>query len=175
MTHAELQASLARMDITVDAAEAHGWLCGSLCVHDVFGAKEWLGELADRQGVAAAPDPDLERLPAATREMLESAEFEFAPLLPEDDAPLAERVAGLASWCEGFLYGIGSGSSDADIAKTDDVGEFLGDLADIAQADLEPGRSDAAAEGDFVELFEFVRAGAQLAYDELAGARTHAA
>ena len=84
-------------------------------------------------------------------------------------------MAALAAWCEGFLYGIGTGSSDADIAKTEDVGEFLGDLADIAQAELEAGRSDAAGEGDFMELFEFVRAGAQLAYDELAGARAHAA
>jgi uncharacterized protein YgfB (UPF0149 family) len=61
------------------------------------------------------------------------------------------------------------------VAKTEDVGEFLGDLADIAQARARGRRSDAAGEGDFMELFEFVRAGAQLAYDELAGARTHAA
>jgi uncharacterized protein YgfB (UPF0149 family) len=175
MTHADLQASLARMNITVDAAEAHGRLCGALCVREAYGAKAWLGELADGQALAEAPDPALERLPEEAREFLESAEFEFAPLLPEDDAPLAERVAALAAWCEGFLYGVGSGSSDADIAKTEDVGEFLGDLADIAQAELEPGRSDAAGEGDFMELFEFVRAGAQLAYDELSAARTHAA
>jgi uncharacterized protein len=174
MTHADLQASLVRMDITVDPSEAHGRLCGALCVREAFGAKEWLGEMADGPGAAGA-DPVIERLPALTRDSLESAEFEFAPLLPDDDAPLSERVAALAAWCEGFLYGIGAGSSDADIARTEDVGEFLGDLADIARAELEPGRSDAAGEGDFVELFEFVRAGAQLAYDELAGARAHAA
>jgi uncharacterized protein len=176
MTHAELQAALARMDITVDASEAHGRLCGALCVRETYSAKEWIGELADGPGVAAtSPDPDLDGLPDEARESLESAEFEFAPLLPEDDAPLGERVAALAAWCEGFVYGIGTGSTDADIARTEDVGEFLGDLADIAQAELEAGRSDAAAEGDFMELFEFVRAGAQLAYDELAGARAHAA
>lgn len=176
MTHAELQAALARMDTTVDPAEAHGRLCGALCVREAYGAKQWLEELGDGQGAAAQPpDPDLERFPAEARETLESAEFEFAPLLPDDDAPLRERVAALAAWCEGFLYGIGTGSSDADIAQTEDVGEFLGDLADIAQAELEPGRDDAAGEGDFMELFEFVRAGAQLAYDELAGARAHAA
>jgi uncharacterized protein YgfB (UPF0149 family) len=175
MTHAELQASFARMNITVDAAEAHGRLCGTLCVREAYGAKEWLLELADGHEVATAPEPALDRLPGEAREFLESDEFEFAPLLPEDDAPLAERVAALAAWCEGFLFGIGSGASGADIAKTEDVGELLGDFADIAHAELEPGRSDAAGEGDFMELFEFVRAGAQLAYDELAGARAHAA
>jgi uncharacterized protein len=176
MTHAELQAALARMDMTVDPAEAHGRLCGALCVHEAYGAKQWLEKLDDGRGAAAEPlDPELDGFPAEARETLESAEFEFAPLLPDDDAPLRERVAALAAWCEGFLYGIGTGSSDADIAKTEDVGEFLGDLADIAQAELETGRSDAAGEGDFMELFEFVRAGTQLAYDELAGARAHAA
>jgi uncharacterized protein len=176
MTHAELQAALARMDITADPSEAHGRLCGALCVREAYGAKQWLEELGDGPVAAAEPpDAELEGFPAEARETLESAEFEFAPLLPDDDAPLRERVAALAAWCEGFLYGIGTGSSDADIAKTEDVGEFLGDLADIAQAELELGRNDAAGEGDFVELFEFVRAGTQLAYDELAGARAHAA
>jgi uncharacterized protein YgfB (UPF0149 family) len=176
VTHEELQAALARMDITADAAEAHGWLCGALCVREGYGAKAWLGELAADRGVAAPdPDPALERLPAETLEALHSPEFAFEPLLPAEDAPLADRVAALAAWCGGFLYGIGTGSSERDIAATEDVGEFLRDLAEIAHVELEPGRGAEAGEGDFTELFEFVRAGTQLAFDELEGARAHAA
>jgi uncharacterized protein YgfB (UPF0149 family) len=40
----------------------------------------------------------------------------FAPLLPDDDAPLAERADALSMWCQGFLYGLGSGSA-ADPSK----------------------------------------------------------
>ena len=98
MTHAELQAALARMDITVDASEAHGRLCGALCVREAYGATDWLAELADDAG---------------------------------GEAPVAETP-----------------------------------LAEV------PAETLAALESDG---FEFVRAGAQLAYDELAGARAHAA
>ncbi len=175
MTHADLEAALARMDLTVNAAEAHGWLAGALCVRAGYDAGEWLAELAaDATGGHPALDAGLQELPAATLAAFRSEDFGFAPLLPGDSAPLVERVAALAAWSGGFLYGIGTGASDAAIARAGDVGEFLRDLADIARAQLEPGRSADAGEGDFAELYEFVRAGAQLAFDELAGARAHA-
>jgi len=176
VTHEELQAALSRVDINMDAAEAHGLLCGALCTRESYGAKDWLAELAADQGTAPpAADPELTRLPGQVLEAFQSPEFAFEPLLPGDDAPLAGRVAALASWCGGYLYGIGTGAPDPATVRSGDVAEYLRDLADIVRAELEPGRSGEAGEGDFFELVEFVRAGAQLAFHALAGARTHAA
>jgi uncharacterized protein YgfB (UPF0149 family) len=178
VTHEELQAALSRMDIAMDAAEAHGLLCGALCTREAYGAKDWIAELAADQGTAPpAADPELTRFPAQVLEALQSPEFEFEPLLPGDDAPLADRVAALAAWCGGYLYGIGTGRPDPAAVGSGEVGEYLRDLGDIARAELEPGRRGEAGEGDFFELVEFVRAGAQLAFDALsvARARAHAA
>jgi uncharacterized protein YgfB (UPF0149 family) len=176
VTHEELQAALSRVDISADAAEAHGLLCGALCTREGYGAKDWLADLAADQGTAAPEaDPALARLPRQVLEALRSEAFEFEPLLPADDAPLADRVAALAAWCGGFLYGIGTGSPDSDAIRSGEVGEYLRDLADIAHAGLEPERSTEAGEGDLFELVEFVRAGAQLVYEALAGTRSHAA
>ena len=164
------------MGATVDAAEAHGWLCGALCTRAGYGAREWLAELAaERAAGAMPPDASLRQLPEAVLQAYRSPDFEFEPLLPADDAPLAARVAALAGWCDGFLYGIGTGSPDPSIVRSGEVGEFIRDLADIARAELEPGRIAEEGEADYAELFEFVRAGAQIAYGELATARTHAA
>ena len=175
MTHPELQDALARVNITVDAAEAHGWLSGALCARKDYGAKDWLAELAaDSGGEAPGAEPPLADVPAETLAALGSDGFEFAPLLPDDDAPLADRVASLAAWSGGFLYGIGTGASEKALGGAGDVNEFLRDLADIARAELEPGRAGEAGEKDFMELAEFVRAGAQLAFVELAAARAHA-
>lgn len=176
MTHEELQAALSRLDINVDAAEAHGLLCGALCAREGYDAKDWLAELAADQGTAPpAADPELTRFPGQVLEALQSTEFEFEPLLPGDDELLAVRVAALAAWCGGYLYGVGTGAPDPATIRSGEVAEYLRDLADIARAELEPGRSGEAGEGDFFELVEFVRAGAQLAFDALAGARMHAA
>lgn len=176
MTHEELQVALSRVEITADAAEAHGLLCGALCTREGYGAKDWLADLAADQGVTApAADPALNRLPIEVLEALQSTEFEFAPLLPGDDAPLQDRVAALAAWCGGFLFGIGAGAPNPEAVRSGEVGEYLRDLTDIARAELEPGRGTEAGEGDFFELVEFVRAGTQLAFDALSGARLHAA
>ena len=175
MTHPELQDALARANLPLDAAEAHGWLSGALCVSRDYGAADWLAELAaDSGGTAPVAEAPLAGLPAETLASLASEGFEFAPLLPDEDSPLADRVAALAAWSDGFLYGIGTGASEQAVNAAGDVGEFLRDLADIARAELEPGRGDEAGERDFAELVEFVRAGAQLAFDELARARAHA-
>jgi len=171
MTYRELQTVLQRLASAVDAAEAHGWLCGALCVREGFGAADWLGELADDANRAAGELPALRELHAETRDALRSPDFAFLPLLPEEEAPLAERVAALAGWCGGFLYGIGAAGANDAAARTGDVGEILQDLAEISRAELEPGRGADAGEADYAELQEFVRAGAQLAFEELAALR----
>ena len=177
MTHGEIQSALDGLDIAFDAAEAHGILCGALCVRPAYDAQAWMTDLAEDSG---APVPDRvppEGLLAAHEETLDalrSTEFSFSPAIPDDNALLSDRVAALAAWCDGFLYGIGSGTLGGEIVKEANINEFLRDLTDIGRAELEPGRNADAAEADFTELFEFVRAGAQLTFDELAQARAHA-
>jgi uncharacterized protein len=173
MTHRELQAILQRIGSDVGASEAHGWLCGALCIREGFGVAEWLADLAEgAAGADAAADlPALSELHARTLDALHSDEFIFEPLLPDDEAPLAERVAELAQWCGGFLYGVGAAGANDAVARTGDIAEILRDLSEISRAGLEPGRGADEGEADYVELHEFVRAGAQLAWDELAAVR----
>src|SRR5690606_10038392 len=105
-----------------------------LCTREGYGAQDWLADLAAEQGAAVpAADPQLARMPGQVLEALRSTEFGFEPLLPGDDAPLADRVAALAAWCGGFLYGVGTGSPDPGAVNAGEVGEYLRDLADIAQ------------------------------------------
>jgi uncharacterized protein YgfB (UPF0149 family) len=174
MTYRELQTILDQVDAAFDAAEAHGLLCGAMCARARFGAPEWLPELAQDAGgrsVGTAPATALQALCDDTREALDAPDFAFAPLLPGDDAALSDRVAALASWCSGYLYGIGTAGAGGAILKHGAVREFLDDLAGITRAQLEPGRDADAGEADYAELYEFVRAGAQLAWEELAGLR----
>jgi hypothetical protein len=177
MTHREIQSALEGLDIAFDAAEAHGILCGALCVRPAYDARAWIADLVEDSGARVSDRAPPEGLLAAQEETLDalrSLDFSFSPAIPDDETPLSERVAALAAWCDGFLYGIGSGSLGGDILKEANLSEFLRDLTDIARAELEPGRDADAGEADFIELFEFVRAGAQLSFDELAQARAHA-
>ena len=92
-------------------------------------------------------------------------------MLPDDDAPVEARVAALAEWCQGFLYGVGAAGTLANAALADDVEEFLTDLAELTRVDAS-GEADAEAEEEaYAELVEYVRVGVQLVYDELAASR----
>lgn len=174
VAYRELQAALDGMGAATGAAEAHGWLCGALCARSGFAAADWVRELAQTAGLGATVTHSAEALRSVhevTHESLRSPDFAFEPLLPGDEATLDERVAALAAWCGGFLYGFGTGSAGDPLAYSGDVREVLTDLAEIARARLEPGRSAEDGESDLAELTEFVRAAAQLAFDELAATR----
>jgi uncharacterized protein len=177
VTHRELQAALDGMEIGVDAAEAHGWLCGALCVREDYDARAWAGELADDAGGLLAerePAAELSRAHEETLRALLSPDFHFVPLLPEDEEPLRDRVAALAAWCGGFLYGIGTGGAGRDALGRGEMAEYLRDIGEIARVDPGEGETTEADESDYVELCEYVKAGAQLAFEELSAARTHA-
>jgi len=173
VTYRQLQAVLDGLGSAVSAAEAHGCLCGALCAREGYATPEWVGELieADSPGLDGQAEQVLRELHEDTLETLRSQEFEFAPLVPDNGVALEERVEALAAWCGGFLYGVGAGGAGASPTEVSDVGEILRDLGEIARAQLDPQEAAEGGEEVFTELYEYVRAGAQLAFDELAALR----
>jgi hypothetical protein len=175
VTYGELQAVLDGLDSAIGAAEAHGCLCGALCARAGYATPEWAGELIDGErvtGLDGQSQAVLDALHEQTLEALKSQEFGFAPLVPDDSATLEARVEALSAWCAGFLYGVGTGGAGTDPAAVDDVDEILRDFGAIVRAQLDPQEAAQGGEEAFVELFEYVRAGAQLAFDELAALRS---
>jgi hypothetical protein len=161
--------ALAAAGSTVGASEAHGCLCGAVSARRDYGLAEWLAEiLPDGAGSA---DAGLGALVAATLQVLAGDSMEFQPLLPDDDAPLAERVEALGTWCQGYLYGFGTAGTTGNLRLPDDVAEVLGDFAQLGQAGTVGAEDDAVEEEAYVELVEFLRAAVQLVYDELAPLR----
>ncbi len=174
MTYAEVQAVLEGLGSAVGAAEAHGCLCGALCAREGYTTPEWIAELI-AAGASGRVDGQsqrmLQELHRDTLEALRSQDFEFAPLVPDEEVALEERVEALAAWSGGFLYGIGAGGADRRIAEIEDVGEVLQDFSEIARARLDPEETSDAGEAAFTELYEYLRAGAQVAFDGLAALR----
>jgi uncharacterized protein len=203
VTFAELESVLAGRAGGSSAGEAHGMLTGELCASAAFGLDEWIAE-----ALAGASEPKLYArdvmgsLYAETADALVQGTMEFEPLLPDEDAPLEQRVAALAAWCAGFLYGFGASRPLAG-ELSPEVEEMLRDFSEIARAevggpagamafrdpaadeeagadeagDAETGDEQAPAlgaetleenEAAYAELVEYVRAAAQLAYEELA-------
>lgn len=169
--HDALQSALARAGSLSLAAEAHGLLCGLLCADTALPAPTWRAVLLTELGDIAAVDAEgsrlLDELYAATRAGFADEDLGFEPLLPEDDAPLAERAEALGQWCQGFNYGLARAGERLATLGTE-AREVLDDLREFAQADYEAEDADEEGEAAWVELVEYLRIGVLLLYATLA-------
>jgi hypothetical protein len=163
-----------------ELAECHGLLCGLVCRESSLSARDYLQQLAAMRLVV---DPG-QALHAALAEACTStvAQFEdqdmgFALWLPDDEEPLEERTIALARWCAGFLAGLGSGGQFE--ALSGEAREAIGDLQEIARAELsaEAGdqRQNEAEEGAYAEIVEYVRVVALMMREDFRGPGAHEA
>jgi len=156
------------------ATEAHGSLCGLTCVLGARARGVWMASLDMRENpdnATGGPDRDvLDELVTRTRVALTEGDMTFAPLLPPDDAPLSLRAEALASWCAGFMYGLGEAvgaGSTQDALASETSREIIDDFAEISRITLGEEETDLEAESAYAELVEFVRVSVQLIFEEL--------
>ena len=101
---------------------------------------EWLHEILpdDSPDDAALQSSVLQK--STTRWCARSATMRISqPLLPDDEAPLSERAEALCLWCQGFLYGLGSGTT-ADPGKVStEAGEIIRDFTEITHVGVDAG------------------------------------
>jgi uncharacterized protein YgfB (UPF0149 family) len=159
---------LATAGSLADAAEAHGSLCGALCSMSPYKMQDWINEiLPDGAALSDESTAMIERVFTATATSFGEQGMEFAPLLPDDEAPLNGRANALALWCTGFLYGLGTGHISDLEALNGDVGEIVRDFTEISRASGDDADADESNEQAYAELVEFIRVAAQVVFEEL--------
>jgi uncharacterized protein YgfB (UPF0149 family) len=95
---------------------------------------------------------------------MESPDFGFELLLPDEAAPIGERGDALLGWCRGFLGGFGLAAGEHP-PLSEDSADALRDLARMAASEL----SYEDPEGDeesLAEVTEFVRVAALLLHGD---------
>jgi uncharacterized protein len=182
LDYERLRDSLAAAGAVIAIAEVHGGVCGALCAGGVAAARLWLAQALDDVELDAAPGAvadELEELIGTTSKMLDDEQLGFEPLLPSDDAPLADQVDALAAWCHGFLSGVGSTAPSAarSGAEGEALGEILRDFAEISRAGLSDDEAAGRDQPDFAlaEIQEYVRVSVQIVFEELGTQRAAAA
>lgn len=179
---AQLARRLAEGEAQVGASEAHGILSGLVCADAVPQSLNALLELfAEPQRLSACCKKSLgETLLALLRDIhrglgkgFTEEGFHFAPLLPEDEAPIAERAAALGAWCRGFVLGLSRGGLDRPGKLSGDGAEALRDMMAICGAREEPAFGESGECGDqtetdlaYEELRAYVKIGVQLIFDQ---------
>lgn len=161
---------------------------------NVADIKAVLARVLDHPNANADADADTEDIEEALA-ALDDDDLIFAPLLPDDDEQLEQRLLALKEWVSGYLAGFADGlghrrrdeeerdaedAADATSANSrmgtegspgkgaeGESTEILSDF--VAIAELDPSDDEAAvdeAEADYAELVEYLRAGVLIMRDE---------
>lgn len=177
----DLVSLLASYGDAFTASECHGILCAmASCLPGLDGdtwAKRMLGgeieavlegtEAPESMGIDAADRQALEALFNDTVKHLPNPDLTFQLLLPDDETPLVERTEELASWCEGYLYGLGLAGIKKFTGFSEPVQEFTQDLMEIGRLTHDTGDDTETGESAFFDIAEYVRLGALMLSDEL--------
>jgi uncharacterized protein len=159
MLYQDINTIITKLDPELSASESHGMAAGMLCVDSRTEPGFWLGELLHE-----GSDPEFDDN-AILHDWFEEARgqmaidsFDFELLLPDEDAPLSERLEALRQWCQGFLYGLGATTSIADSSGQwpDEIREIVKDITEFTKLDSAAEGEDA--ENDFMEINEYLRA-----------------
>ncbi|HEX7720337.1 MAG TPA: UPF0149 family protein [Woeseiaceae bacterium] len=177
--YSDLDEALRSGGASWNAAQAHGLLCGRLCLPGGDPVREtvrqWVETVQDAGDAGDSCRAEcaelLERASTTTLRQLAERQSQFAPLLPDDANSVALRTEALSHWCEGFLHGLVSGQHVTEVrAKlaAQPLADIIRDLLEITRAAVDEQADEETNEEAYVELVEYIRVAAQLAYEELA-------
>lgn len=181
---AALDETLFKVDAMMGAAESHGALCGMLCARGSTDLSEWMSHVLgeQEQGNVYLRDSanQLSDLHQSTLGQINDPFGDFKLLIPDDDDDLVDRTEALASWCQGFVYGLAAGGISEQSELPEDTQELLLDFIEISRAGHDSAGHDDAEEDDdddlsseeederaFMEIVEYVRTGVLLINEEL--------
>jgi uncharacterized protein YgfB (UPF0149 family) len=167
----QVQRLLSESNALTEAAEAHGTLAGALCAAPAYGLEDWLAEILPAGSAGAPAAAVLRELYEHTSGALAGTQMQFDLLMPDDSQPLARRTEALTLWCNGFVYGLGSGGATDPLQLPGDAGEIVRDLNEIMRAGVDESEGLEANEAALAELVEFVRVGVQVVFEDLGALR----
>ncbi len=179
-TFDELTSLLSAYGDAFGASECHGILCAMASCLPGLDGESWAqrmlsgeveavlqGEVLTVGEVDAADKETLKTLFDDSVKQLADPELGFQLLLPDDDTSLQLRTAALASWCDGYMYGLSLAGIKEFRGFSEPVQEFSRDLVEIARLSHDEDDDSEKGETAFFDISEYVRMGVLMLRDEL--------
>jgi uncharacterized protein YgfB (UPF0149 family) len=174
MDYDEISHAFIKANLVGSPAELHGFLAGSASSGKLLSADSLIETVAKFLEVSSERVEDLGtmliELYQFSVNQINNNDYEFSPILPDDDFILSERLASMGEWCQGFLYGLGSSELFSNLEIQKNISEALDDLASISNVHV----SDDQYEGDetdneanYIEIVEYIKIAVLTIFTEL--------
>lgn len=154
-------------DTPNSTAELQGALCGLLCMNAQANRTSWYSSLYEDLTPGEDEIHDLTALFDETVQSLNSLDFDFNLMLPDDNAPLASKISAMSDWCHGLIYGLGVSGLTDDTELSDDCKEYITDVVQVSQINQDEIEETDEQDNNFEEIVEYLRMGLFLLFGEL--------
>ncbi len=169
----QLNTALERLQTGMSVAECHGAIAGLICARGEIepdACQREIAPVAEEEAgdvLVAESRRLLTALCAENSRQLGDSVLDFHLILPEDSAPITERLHALGQWCQGFLLGLSLGGIESTERLPEDSADALQDMVEIAQVGESEHGEGEEDEQAYSELVEYVRTAVLLANEEL--------
>ncbi len=169
----QLNDALRSVDSMSETSEAHGTLCGIVCLNGKTGLDKWLSLIfegldGDNEKLQES-EHNLTQLYNMTLEVLASPNYGLSLLVHSDDSALDIRVGDLSLWCQGFLYGLSIAGLTELKSLPAETQEILQDMSDISKVGYSQEDDNESNEAAFAEIIEYIRVGAYIVFNTFNG------
>lgn len=148
--------------VMASAAELHGLISGLLSGGLAAQSPDFLAVLYDflndGQALPQALKTDVQQLISNTAQSLQSGDYDFALLLPNDDDALVERLEAMVEWTQAFLVGFAVQQTDLSILSSD-IREAVEQLTEVTKLDIATQDDSSAEENEeaYFMVLEHIR------------------
>ncbi|MGO2090074.1 MAG: UPF0149 family protein [Oceanisphaera sp.] len=161
-------------NMVVTTAEVHGVICGLICggmaQNDARWQQHFNALLNDDYPLPDEVKKAVNLLFSRVYDELQS-QTQFELLMPHDDDPLDDRLEAMMEWSAAFLAGFGVVQQDL-YKASNELQEIIQDISSITQVSADFDQEDEESETAFVVLYEHLKLGATLAFEEFGKAQT---
>ncbi|MGE3919803.1 MAG: UPF0149 family protein [Gammaproteobacteria bacterium] len=169
-TYDEISVLLKEIDPSASPSETHGLITAFISADVHLDAQFCLDHIF--KGKKSKKNRDfLLEIYKTTFQKLNSPDFDFELLVPDDEQPLNERAQALSEWCEGYLTGLNLVGIKSDSITSEDGREALQNMLEIAKLDYDRIETTESDESAYAEVYEYVRMAAILIHTEIAESR----
>lgn len=151
--------SVAVLTVPVSASLMHGMMCGYLCLGADSEGEAYLRALLHnkKDEASRAAVLTLFTVFSISQQQINSLDFEFSMLLPNDNEPLPLRAKAFSEWCQGFTQVLTLAGMNIDQFYEEEAQEALQHLIEFAELDYENLDVEDEDEHALMEVSEYAR------------------
>lgn len=155
----EFSATISVLMLHISASLLHGMICGYLCAGADSQGEAYLRALLSNKKDEVSRNAVLAMFSifSVSQQQINTMDFEFELLLPDEEESLLVRAQAFSEWCEGFTQALTLAGIDANQFHEEEAQDAFQHLIEFAELDCDTLDVDEEDERALMEVSEYAR------------------